>query len=346
MTLHDKVQEKRERQQQKNLDEGQDKQIKELRQEVQRLQSGDGDDKPRSRSRSRRRRRRSLDDGGDDDYDRSAQRSRAMIEREFEDNLRRIGQRYAQGDVIAENKLQAQIITLQQSVIEVLQQALLEGRRLTKADINCLIAAQHSARQGSLDALRDQYDRMLEEPRKRSLPIEYESRPRSPARRQLTLPAPIDSPKDDSFAPVRRVQTMPAAHSGSSSPQPLYCHYALDLQADVRRPLSPAFSPSGSQRCPACAVTIPVSTKDTWVFETRTPLREDPNLVEVRTFTMDARLVVKSHTPEGELACMLCSNERDVDCICRSVEALVRHVGKVHTSDEFEREADMVLERG
>ena len=344
MNLHDKVQEKRRAANQKNLDEGQDKQIKELKDKVDRMSSRDG---PPSRSRSRRR-RRSLDDREDDDYDRSAQRSRAMIEREFDENVRRIGDRYAQGDVIAENRLQAQIIELQQTVITVLQDALMNGRSLTKADIRRLIAAQDVARQGSLDALRDQYDRMLDQQRQRPLAVEYDSRPRSPPRRQLTLPAPVDSPIDDAFPPVRRVQTVPI-RSGSSSPSVLHCRYAHDLQTNPRKPLSPAFSPTGSQRCPACDVWIPVSTNDVWVFERRIPIRAqgEDDLVEVRSFNMDPRLVVKSHTPSGDFACVLCyrDRERDADCVCSSVEALVRHLGRVHTSEEFESEEDMFIER-
>lgn len=349
MALHDKVQEKRDRTKQKALDSGQDDKIKELEDQVQKLQSRDESSSGRSRSRSRRRRRRSLDDDmDDDDFDRSAKRSRAMIEREFDENVRRMGQRYAQGDIIAENKLQGQIIALQQSVIEVLQQALLEGRRLTKADIHRLIAAQDSARQGSLDALRDQYNRMLPaDPRRRSVQLEYD-----PPRRQLTLPAPIDSPIDGDFAPVRRVQTQPVLNHSYESPDlDTYCRYAIDLQSDPRRPLHSAFSTSGSQRCPACAVTIPVSTQDTWVFETRVPIpgshseEDNSQLVELRTYRTDARLIVKSHNADGELACMLCYRERDLDCICKSVDALIRHIGKVHTRSEFEREIDIYEER-
>ena len=351
MNLHDKVQEKRKSAQQKELDEGQDKQIKQLQAKVDKMQPGKGDESDsgsRSRSRSRRRRRRSTGDDGykDEDFDRNARRSRAMIERQFEDNVRRVGQRYARGDVIAENKLQAQIITLQQTVINVLQDALLNGQRLSNADIHRLIAAQDSARQGSLDALQDQCDRMLEEP-KRMQAIEYD-RPRSPPRRQLTLPSPEYAP-DNGLAPVRRVQTLPLS-SGSSSPTLVYCRYAHDLQRDLRKPLSPAFSPAGSQRCPSCDVRISVSTTDVWVFETRTPVRAqrgdyDEDLVELRSFSMDARLVLKSHTPSGELLCWLCYRERDADCVCGSVDQLVKHLGRVHTAEEFEREEDMFLER-
>ena len=340
MNLHDKVQEKRQQAQQKQLDQGQDKEIKDLREQVNKLQSSNGSN---SRPKSRRRRSKSVGawNDDDDDFEQQAKRSRAMIEQEFQDNVRQMGSRYAQGDVIAENKLQAQIITLQQTVINVLQDAMLSGRSLSKADIRRLIAAQDSARQGSLDALRDQYDRMLED-QKRPLPIEYEPRRRS---RQYTLPPPD---ADESFAPVRRVQTMPAnSGSRSSSPPLLYCRYAHDLQTNTRMELSPAFSDSGSQRCPACDVRIPVSSSQVWVFETRTPVRSqhEDNLVELRSFSTDARLLVKSHTPSGEFLCVLCYRNRDADCLCGSIETLIKHVGRVHTAEEFDREEDMFVER-
>ena len=347
MNLHDKYQEKKDRAKQKQLDEGQDKQIKQLQAKVDKLQSGGGgnDSGRRRGSRPRLESRRSLSAGSyeEEDFDRSARKSRAMIEREFDANVRRLGSSYAQGDVIAENKLQGQVIQLQQTVINVLQDALLNDRKLSKADIHRLVMAQDSARQGSLDALRDQYDRMLQEP-PRQQALEHSRQP-SPPRRQLTLPAP-DSPMEESFAPVRRVKTQPQNKSGSNSPL-LYCRYAADLQRDPRRPLHPSFSTSGTQRCPSCSVTIPVTSKDTWVIEDRTP-RQGSNgedIVEVRSFSMEPRLVVKSHIPSGEFMCIICYHERNADCLCASVEALVRHIGRVHTSEEFGREEDMVLER-
>ena len=196
MNLHDKYKEKKESAKQKKLDEGQDKQIKDLRSQVDRLQSKGDDDNNSSRvsrSRPRLQSRRSLSAGDyeEEDFDRSARKSRAMIEREFDANVRRLGSTYAQGDVIAENKLQAQVIQLQQTVINVLQDALLNDRKLSKADIHRLISAQDNARQGSLDALRDQYDRMIQD-QPQQLAIENNnrrnSRQLSPIKRQTYPP--------------------------------------------------------------------------------------------------------------------------------------------------------------
>lgn len=118
MTLHDKIQERREAKKQKGIDSKQDDEIQQLRDEVKQLENGRRRDRSSSRSRSssRRRRRRREDDYYDDErFARSAKRSRAMIEEAYEDNLRRLGNGYAQGDLLTENQLQTQIIQLQQA---------------------------------------------------------------------------------------------------------------------------------------------------------------------------------------------------------------------------------------
>lgn len=118
MTLHDKIQERKEAKKQKGIDSKQDDEIKQLREEMKQIENGRRRDRSSSRSRSssRRRRRRREDDYYDDErFARSARRSRAMIEQTYEDNLRRLGSGYAQGDLVTENQLQAQVIQLQQA---------------------------------------------------------------------------------------------------------------------------------------------------------------------------------------------------------------------------------------
>lgn len=335
LNFYDRVQEKKAQKKQQGVDDGQNKQIQDLNAKIDKLQSGvdsresRSDSRSRSSERRRRRRRKSVGYEDDEDFRRSAGRSRAMIEREFDENYHRLGQRYAQGDVITENKLQAQIITLQQAVINVLQEAMMDGRTLSKADIHRLIAAQNMARDGSLEALRGQYDRLLpDEPQKR---LRIDEAPHNTSlQRQLTLPAP----EREDFAPPKRVMSLPANVSNNE----LYCRYSTDLQSS-RAYLGSAFTATGSCRCPDCGVYIPVSKQDFWTFEVRTPIGDDR--LEKRTYEMDARLVIKSHTPYGDYACVLCSRERDLDCVCKSVEGLVEHLGRVHMSAEFERESDM-----
>ena len=52
---------------------------------------------------------------------------------------------------MTENQLQAQIIALQQTVINVLQDALYNDRPMSRGDIAQLISASQSAREGSLN---------------------------------------------------------------------------------------------------------------------------------------------------------------------------------------------------
>lgn len=63
--------------------------------------------------------------------------------------------------------------------------------------------------------------------------------------------------------------------------------------------------------------------------------------METREFHLGQRFVVKCHTRDGEFACVLCARYRDKDAICRSVDALVNHVGRFHEVDELEGDVDL-----
>ncbi|KXS93525.1 hypothetical protein AC578_4244 [Pseudocercospora eumusae] len=129
-------------------------------------------------------------------------------------------------------------------------------------------------------------------------------------------------------------------------PPALFCRYAKDLQKDPWRPLDKAFSRSGTHACPACHIPIPVDTRDVWVLSTHFPKSSSNSLEKVknRDYRMDARFVIKCHTADGRghFACVLCDKWRDIDCICRDVDALVKHLGTAHTPDEFEKDGDLV----
>ena len=81
-----------------------------------------------------------------------------MIRREYDRDYARLGARFAEGDTIAQNELQAQIIDLQASVIRLLQEALDTGMM---PDPAAMYAAAGRARNGSIRALQNQYQRML-----------------------------------------------------------------------------------------------------------------------------------------------------------------------------------------
>ncbi|KAI6749642.1 hypothetical protein HG530_015056 [Fusarium avenaceum] len=299
MGLWDRVKEKRK---QTKRDTTQDEEIKKLKAQVE--------ENSRYKDRALERSRVS------DEVEASFERSGALINREFEDGYQRYGRRFAIGDVVTENKLQAQVIALQQTVINVLQDALYNGRQLDRTDMARLIAASDAARDGSLGALRQQRQRLMDD---------EVSMPPS----QLTLPPPKRAPtviRDD----------------------PLYCRYALDLQSDHERPLSSSFEPRGDRLCPACDVFLDVEADDGWAIGKTAPRSITENgykreIDEELEFHVDPRFVVKCHTPEGEFACVLCSRFRDEDVLCPTADTLINHIGREHTVPEMEREPDFEI---
>ncbi|KAJ4128846.1 hypothetical protein NW768_007367 [Fusarium equiseti] len=297
MGLYDRVKEKRK---QAKRDTTQDEEIKKLRAEVDKA-SHERDRAALDRQRIR------------DDVEASFERSGALINREFEDGYKRYGQRFAIGDVVTENKLQAQVIAMQQTVINVLQDALYSGRQLDRADMSRLIAASDAAREGSLGALRQQRERL-------------EDRGPSP---------PIPPPQ---ALPPPRAPTVVADES-------LYCRYALDLQHIPEQGLSASFIPRGDHLCPACDVLIDVDDDDGWAIgKTAVRLINDHGykreIDEELEFHVSPRFVVKCHTPEGEFACVLCSRFREEDVLCPTADTLINHIGRVHNVAEMESELD------
>jgi hypothetical protein len=105
-------------------------------------------------------------------------------------------------------------------------------------------------------------------------------------------------------------------------------------------------APGGSCMCPACGLRLDVTADDFWMIGKRTPLTVvdhgiPTSVLETREFRLGQRFAVKCHTPDGEYACVLCSENRDVDAICRTVDSLVKHVGTFHEVEELERDEDL-----
>ncbi|KAI0123430.1 hypothetical protein BJ170DRAFT_587082 [Xylariales sp. AK1849] len=291
--LWDRVNDRRK---QKKRDTRQDDEIKQLKAQVENA----GKEKAEKGNKSSNR-----DDVGD-----SLERSGALISREYDEGYARLGRRFAVGDAVTENRLQAQVIALQQTVINVLQDALYSGRQLDRYDMDKLISASNAARDGSLDALRQQRQRQM-------LAIEGPQQPLGPPKRASTV---MDS-------------------------DPLYCRYALDLQYVRNKPLAATFAPGGSCRCPECGVRLDAESDDFWEIDKRVPrlISEggyEKEVVEEREFHLGQRFIVKCHTPDGEFACVLCTRHRDRDAICPTIKSLINHVGKAHNISELEREVD------
>jgi len=319
MGLYDRVSDKRQQHKQKARDTKQDGEIKELReefekqrkaaeerqQEIDRLKNGGGNNYNNGGGQQVARR-------GDDDVGYNLERDAMMVQRMYDNGFGRYGSRFAQGDTIAENQLQAQIISLQQTVINVLQDALNNDRQLTRADQAKLIAASNAAREGSLDALEAAQKRMSGARTTRS-----ESPPHS-------------------IAPPKRSSTVI-----QDSHDQLYCRYSLDLQYATGKPLAASFAPGGSCACPACGVPLDVTADDFWMIGKRTPKTiiehgYETEIIETREFRLGQRFALKCHTPDGEYACTICNKNRDVDAICRTVDSLVKHVGTFHDVEELD----------
>jgi len=171
-----------------------------------------------------------------------------------------------------------------------------------------LAAASEAAREGSIDALRSQQQRLahIDEPPQRAL-----------------------------SAPVR-----PA--SSIIEDDPLFCRYALSLQYKPSRPLAGAFAPGGDLRCPECDKAIDAASDDLWQIGKRTPvLYGNKEVTDTREFHLGQRFLLKCHTADGMFACLLCNKYRDRDVVCRTVESLVNHVGRAHEVEELVAEVDL-----
>ncbi|KAM0420969.1 hypothetical protein ACHAPT_011212 [Fusarium lateritium] len=325
--LWDRVKERRK---QNHRDTTQDEEIKKLKAQVERSEQ-----KAKEKDEA-------LDKEKDtDEVSASLKKSSALISREFEDGYERLGRKFAVGDVITENQLQAQVIALQQTVINVLQDAVYHGRRLDRVDMAQLIAASNAARDGSLGALREQRQRLLM----------ATERPMPPPSPQKALPPQKAFPPQKALPPPK---SLPPASSRSrsrastvvrSEPDPLYCIYSIDLQCDKNMRLASTFAPGGSCQCPACGTRLGVESDDCWAI--RKPTTRwisidgyEREIEEDLEFIVNQRFVVKCHTPDGDFACVLCTKFRDGDVLCASADALINHVGRSHDVAELEWEPD------
>ncbi|CAG9955813.1 unnamed protein product [Clonostachys rosea f. rosea IK726] len=304
--LWDKVKERRK---QNIRDSTQDEEIKKLR---ERIEESEKQARERELKGPRESRRNSRDEVTD-----SFERSSALINREFQIGYDQLGRKFAIGDMATENKLQAQVITLQQTVINVLQDALESGRKLNRADKAKLIAASDAAREGSLDALRQQRQRLAlaapeEMPRQLQLtqgppsrsskssvrsPVQPSIRSpvqpsiRSPVQPSIRSPvqplvgppaqpsvrSPVSSSRRSSVASSVRSVAPSSVKPSVVESDPLYCWYSLDLQYSQHKPLAINFAPRNDCRCPDCGVRVDVESDDRWVIEKRTSPPPSPD---------------------------------------------------------------------
>ncbi|KAK3350617.1 hypothetical protein B0H65DRAFT_92905 [Neurospora tetraspora] len=282
VNLFDRVGEARRQRRQRKMDRGQNRKIKELEQRL------DDAVKGKSEAEEKNVRNKSQRGGDEEDLRDSLQRGGPLVQGQYDQLYSRMGPQFAQGDLLAQTQIQGQIITLQGTVIKMLEEALYTG---DPPDVRKLYNASEFAREGSMRALRDQYQRLLQSaPIDRALPApapshrsgRSQSRPIAPVRRISSTPSLRDyyntTDYDTSYHPTTTHRTTrtrgagdsvshshhshshshsrsPSRHSSKGIPKQLtyhnsiYCQYATYLQQSGQ-PLDSSLASSGV--CPDC----------------------------------------------------------------------------------------------
>ena len=130
--------------------------------------------------------------------------------------------------------------------------------------------------------------------------------------------------------------TGPTSHGTQSSFHDVYCLYAVDLQRHHTQPLSASVTSDSVPHCPHCKTDLHLSSGKAWEIS-----KEDDGFD--RCFQVANRFVVKCHRdgPDGQYACVLCSDNSSVHTICGDVKALIKHIWEDHTIRELKREVDI-----
>jgi hypothetical protein len=125
--------------------------------------------------------------------------------------------------------------------------------------------------------------------------------------------------------------------SMQSAVSDLYCSYAVDLQRDGTRSLSPSITSSPSPYCPHCKGGLHLSPGKAWEIS-----KWDHDCE--RTFQVQNRFVVKCHRdgPDGQYCCVICTKYADADTVCGDVKALIKHLSDEHDIRELKHEEDIV----
>ncbi|KAK4149502.1 hypothetical protein C8A00DRAFT_37895 [Chaetomidium leptoderma] len=329
INLYDRLNEKRH---QRKLDKGQNKRIKELE---QRLNESEDEKK------------RIADGGkggndGNNDFRTSLQQSGNMVQHEYDRHFANLGPTFAQGDLLAQTQIQSQIILLQGTVIKLLEEALQTG---TMPDISRLHNTLEFARESSIRALRDQYQRLLD-----STPRQRQRRPNGPLRRTSSTPSLRDHASDSVWSHRRPPRKSLTQDRGG----PLFCRCAEDLQRTDRPLDSCIVMDRSGARCADCSAGLgdadEVDGGRAWRVEKEVALRGGSSArgsdagsesIVVRPYLLTRRFILKCHREGSGYACYLCFRYRDRDTLCRSEEDLVSHVTTKHSIGEYEGDRDI-----
>lgn len=337
INLYDRVIEKRK---QNRLDKGQDAKIRELEQRVNDAHS--------------RQPRRQPGQGaiGCSDVRDSLERGGPTVQREYDQHYAQLGSRYAEGDTTAQLQLQSQLITLQGTVIEVLQEALYSGQ---PPDLQKLYNASEFARDSSVRALADQYRRMLQLAPSSSS-SSSSRRPVGLLRRTSSTPSFRHGDHHSSASDRSHHHYKPPTKAltfGTPVPGALFCRSAAELQK-TNVPLDAVLDSRGVCPEPGCSAVFGPRPR-AWRVEKDTVAEKEYDreagklveFVETRTFQIPGRFLAKCHRgPAGGYACYLCARHRERDTLCRDTETLVAHISDKHDVREFESDPDIREIRG
>jgi hypothetical protein len=258
--------------------------------------------------------------------------------------------------VKAQTQLQSQIIQLQQTLLTIHEDLLLStylAPSSSHSHLVRLIQTIRTVRARSIQALYLQYQRMLPPlPPRKSDPIPG------------AYPLPIMDSPERSTAPGRRRPSRIRSRSSSSdsfsdheknAPKPrsrptlppssknLFCVYARDLQQNPTFPLADTYKAGGNNTCPYCRSHIAIRPGKAWEIDTDSCEGKDARGEPLsRTFLVKKRFLVKCHREHGGFACLVCARFKDSDTVCWEIAALMEHLAKEHTSEELEKDADIV----
>ncbi|KAF2000724.1 hypothetical protein P154DRAFT_193549 [Amniculicola lignicola CBS 123094] len=301
----------------------------------------EGTDDLRHRRRSKSRRR---DDDGDDSDAESIYSSGPHVRAEYDRGYHYLGEKFAVGDLLAQNQLQSQIILMQQAIISAYQNCNKKhGYHSVDLERHLaeLLKTARRTRAASIEALDKQYWR-LHDGRELRETKEVVVRPRSHSRgRSVYLGSTTSEGPTKTHDLVVRTRSKSrgreSIHGSVSSRRadPLFCIYARDLQDYADQRLCDSYQPDGDGSCPYCRCHIYFKPTKAWQV-----VKEDGR--GERSFLVENRFIVKCHREGGGFACALCRRFGDVDTACEDVGSLVDHVWREHEIGELIKEEDIL----
>ena len=147
----------------------------------------------------------------------------------------------------AQNQLQQEVIALQRLLINNLETIYFNKRDITLKEYYDLLDVSEAACARTVAAFRGQCRRLIEAAPPQAVP-------QNPKRHVVLN------------------DTTPRATDKS----PLFCGYAIVLQENQNKPLSPSFDRRGRLYCPACSILIDVEQGKAWEI-TKDVTRSAPN---------------------------------------------------------------------